>query len=114
MFWDVLGLGYIGCQGESLVRREQGLYSGLRVCYLRQGARVQDFDFGFKVEGLWKGKVQGPCFFFSKVRPTRVRKVRRSSGPLVLWPHGPLVPWSFGPRSSGPLVLWALPSGFEY
>eukprot|EP00439_Symbiodinium_sp_Y106_P062486 s1861_g9.t1 len=48
------------------------------------------------------------------VRPTRVRKVRRSSGPLVLWPHGPLVPWSFGPRSSGPLVLWALPSGFEY
>ena len=52
VFWDVLGLGYIGCQGESLVRREQGLYSGLRVCYLRQGARLQDLDFGFKVEGL--------------------------------------------------------------
>ena len=31
------------------------------------------------------------------------------SGPAVLWSRGPLVPPSFGPRSSGPLVLWAFP-----
>ena len=107
MFWDVLGLGYIGCQGESLVRREQGLYSGLRVCYLRQGARLQDLDFGFKVEGLWKGKVQGPCFFLQgAANPcSQGAAVFRSPGPLAPRSSGPLVFWS--------AVLWSLgPLGF--